>query len=896
MLNFLRSLKRLKNLILEKLDRTEILAISSQASLSQLQGQFERIRADMAQFQEQFERIRADIAHLPLTLDKSRQADLQTLTQRLDHQQEQIQLAVKSVEGLYPHLNSQHADALNLLTALYDHTNSQTQQTQNLIEGLRVTLEHHLRRYQGSLLYDQKLWPWNYRPATTFTLPSGRLLPRISVVITAFNQGHYLEETVRSLLLQGYPNLECILVDGGSTDATVEVIRAYLHRFKACLSESFTTRAEALNRGFKLATGDILAGLDAGDIHLPETLWEVALAFDHYPIDVVVGGTGWRGQPDGEFVLVQEPDLPVERPVPLPLARLCDLEEQKYQGRFFYPAAVFWTRQAWRATGAGFDETLTDAADYDFWLRLARAEHQVYRVNARLIGARLGQPAPISPTEQMQVIERYRQSNQTQPEGPALAIYTTPIGTYCLPAEAREDVIAFHMRQGLVFEPEVVEAARQIIQPGSVVLDVGACFGQMSLIFSQLVGETGSVFAFEAEEFVFSLLQQNLDLNQAHNVRAIWGATYNQTGLDLAYPVPDFQEFSAYGSYGLDPRAQAGRRVKCLAIDDLQIRRPVSFMKVDVQGSDLFTLQGARQTIEAHQMPVLFEYEEQFQARFNTSFQDYLDFIQSISYEVVKTIYNINYLIAPRGKKLFFPGMGSQGTADPAPPLNTGIIGSLPSPPYLCKFLQSRAQVETCTEFLYRNGYASHSLKCKDWDLAHLVSQIGDGNFLDMGSSDSYILKNLLRKGVKGAKYGIDLRDPDQPLRGVEYLIGDLLQTPLADGFCTNITCLSVLEHGVDYQAFAREAARLLHPGGRLFVTFDYWEPLVVPTIDLYGRPWQPLDRQRLLTLVTACTSVGLNLVQDIDWETQEAVIGPDYYSPDPSLSYTFGLVVFVQG
>jgi hypothetical protein len=71
-------------------------------------------------------------------------------------------------------------------------------------------------------------------------------------------------------------------------------------------------------------------------------------------------------------------------------------------------------------------------------------------------------------------------------------------------------------------------------------------------------------------------------------------------------------------------------------------------MKVDVQGSDLFVLEGAIETIKRHKMPILFEYEEQFNEQFNTKWKNYSDFIESVSYRTEKTIYNINYLIVPK--------------------------------------------------------------------------------------------------------------------------------------------------------------------------------------------------------------------------------------------------------
>ena len=71
-------------------------------------------------------------------------------------------------------------------------------------------------------------------------------------------------------------------------------------------------------------------------------------------------------------------------------------------------------------------------------------------------------------------------------------------------------------------------------------------------------------------------------------------------------------------------------------------------MKVDVQGCDLFAMQGATETIKKHQMPILFEFEQQFQMEYQTSFQDYVEFVDSIKYKFVEVILNNNYLIMPK--------------------------------------------------------------------------------------------------------------------------------------------------------------------------------------------------------------------------------------------------------
>jgi hypothetical protein len=211
----------------------------------------------------------------------------------------------------------------------------------------------------------------------------------------------------------------------------------------------------------------------------------------------------------------------------------------------------------------------------------------------------------------------------------------------------------------------------------------------------------------------------------------------------------------------------------------------------------------------------------------------------------------------------------------------------------MCKFLKSRIEIAECSYYLYKNGYISHSLPCKNWEMAHILANIGDGNLLDMGSTDSYILKNAILKKISGRKFGIDFRMPDFPVDGVEYLIDDLLHVPLPDSYFKNITCLSVIEHEVDFTLFAAEASRLLEDGGKLYVTFDYWVPKINTSLKLYGRKWQPLTDWDVIILQNECEEYKLKLIEEINWHLGEAVIRPGYYSPHPQISYTFGMLVF---
>lgn len=116
-------------------------------------------------------------------------------------------------------------------------------------------------------------WPWTEVPEPLpSTMPDGSLWPKISVVTPSFNQGQFIEETIRSILLQGYPNLEFIIIDGGSTDNTIEVIKKYEPWLAYWVSEPDRGQSHAINKGLKKATGQLLAWLNSDDLYMPESL------------------------------------------------------------------------------------------------------------------------------------------------------------------------------------------------------------------------------------------------------------------------------------------------------------------------------------------------------------------------------------------------------------------------------------------------------------------------------------------------------------------------------------------------------------------------------------------------------------------------------------------------
>lgn len=230
--------------------------------------------------------------------------------------------------------------------------------------------------------------------------------------------------------------------------------------------------------------------------------------------------------------------------------------------------------------------------------------------------------------------------------------------------------------------------------------------------------------------------------------------------------------------------------------------------------------------------------------------------------------------------------------------------------PKLNCFLQTRAEINECTHTLKANNLVEHALECKNWDLAKIVPYLGDGNVLDMGCIGSHILDNVARLKLNGLKYGVDLlfkpedlddspgswNNPSSPkVPGCKFFKGDLMHTPFNDGEFQYVACLSVIEHNVDFNLLAAECARLLSTGGKLFLTYDYWDPKVnTEAIKLYDLNWNILDKNDVLSLVEACTKNGLKLSGPIDWTTQDQVINPNYNSP-ANVSYTFGILMFIK-
>jgi glycosyltransferase involved in cell wall biosynthesis len=208
---------------------------------------------------------------------------------------------------------------------------------------------------------DREGWPWTDKseplPANT---PAGRAWPLISVVTPSFNQGQFLEQTIRSVLLQGYPNLEYIVIDGGSTDESVAIIKKYEHTLTYWVSEPDRGQSHAINKGFERASGEIMCWLNSDDYYLPGTLRAVG--------ENLVSGSGTFAVV-GHCVQVFTDGRAAHRGV----GRFESLDRllQFWKGYQMHQPSIFWRREVFEKVGF-LDESQHYIMDFDYWVRMAR--------------------------------------------------------------------------------------------------------------------------------------------------------------------------------------------------------------------------------------------------------------------------------------------------------------------------------------------------------------------------------------------------------------------------------------------------------------------------------------------------------------------------------------------
>jgi glycosyltransferase involved in cell wall biosynthesis len=202
--------------------------------------------------------------------------------------------------------------------------------------------------------------------------------PRISIVTPSFNQGQFLEECIDSVLCQNYPYLEYIVMDGGSTDNSVEIIKKYEKHLTYWQSKPDGGQYSAINEGFKKTTGEIMAWLNSDDKYHASALKIVGGVFNQFKdVDWITGRpTAW----DEDGLLLYVSSI-------LPHWTLEKCLNHQTDAAFIQQESTFWRRSLWEKSGVVLSAKLQFAADFELWIRFFRYAN-LYTVDALLGGFR----------------------------------------------------------------------------------------------------------------------------------------------------------------------------------------------------------------------------------------------------------------------------------------------------------------------------------------------------------------------------------------------------------------------------------------------------------------------------------------------------------------------------
>ncbi|MDD1682673.1 MAG: glycosyltransferase [Methanoregula sp.] len=198
-------------------------------------------------------------------------------------------------------------------------------------------------------------------------------LPLVTIVTPSYNQGRFIEETILSVLNQDYSNIEYIVIDGGSTDQTLDILRKYDGRL-TWFSEKDKGQTDAINKGLRLAKGEILAYLNSDDTYLPGAISRaVRYLTSENPDSSFVYGEGYHITAEGKII----GRYPTESFDFQHLAETC----------YICQPTTFWKRGVMETIGL-FDDSLHYALDYDYWIRIAKQYGTLGHINDYLANSR----------------------------------------------------------------------------------------------------------------------------------------------------------------------------------------------------------------------------------------------------------------------------------------------------------------------------------------------------------------------------------------------------------------------------------------------------------------------------------------------------------------------------
>lgn len=251
--------------------------------------------------------------------------------------------------------------------------------------------------------------------------------PKISIITPSFNQGQYIEQTIQSVLDQGYPNLEYIIIDGGSSDESVDIIKKYESDIAYWVSEKDRGQSHAINKGLAVATGEIINWLNSDDYHEPGCLFKIAEAFKAKDnVEAVLAVTRIVGVDPVRFSTTQ---FKANDPF------------YTYSKALIEQPATFFSGEFYRSVGE-LKEELHLAMDLDLWLKylMTHSESSIVRIDDIVVNFREHEDSKTVNYRQQMVVERASLLHEivkglTKGEGR----YRSEVKS--IPVEYRKDVI-----------------------------------------------------------------------------------------------------------------------------------------------------------------------------------------------------------------------------------------------------------------------------------------------------------------------------------------------------------------------------------------------------------------------------------------------------------------------
>lgn len=433
-------------------------------------------------------------------------------------------------------------------------------------------------------------------------------LPRITVVTASYNSARYIEETILSVMNQGYPNVEHILIDGGSTDETMEIVARYKDHFALIISEPDDGQADAITKGFRLGTGELATWLNSDDLLMPGALMAMAIRFAETGADLVVGIVEVFGE-DMESIWHFSP-YDKER---LHFADLTDVDRYWMQGAFFYQPEVIYTMDLWRRAGGFIDSSITYCIDWDLWTRFGALNARIAKTKKHIARFRIHKDQKTFVPEETFFPELYKLARLY---GSNIHILNGPEGALFLPGDEDDN-----WKQALSEERAVCDKlakfAERFVNSGDFVLDIGPGPGLLAIHLAKMVGPNGRVHILDGNEHTAFLLKRSMAAHNLGHAETIFGFPVQKGGGALHFESSPKQH-AKDDAFGFARSHLEGKAIPTVSIDPQQLGgRRLSFVHLNAAGLEPLALQGLEELLRTHRPALLIKADPKRLAQFS---------------------------------------------------------------------------------------------------------------------------------------------------------------------------------------------------------------------------------------------------------------------------------------